>query len=243
MTKLSLLNKDTSSTIDKIKKIISEKKEKVSLGNESSKKPEDIKFNHSYDNDLSKTGLGNTLRGTREVLKNQNPLIKNTLKENTMIIPIKQIILEFTTDHIRDNAGKYAAGSMLGLGAAAGYLAGDPEHGSGFLNQNDKDSGGFLTKPDTRSDFQKDLGHAAQTTTTQYHNQDKGLIGNAVDAVKGFAGNIRAENKFNDLTQAQEEYNNIKNNEGSLLTAGQMAGLGATVGGAGLLASRLKRRK
>jgi hypothetical protein len=27
------------------------------------------------------------------------------------------------------------------------------------------------------------------------------------------------------------------------LTAGQMAGIGATVGGAGLLASRLKRRK
>lgn len=239
MTKLSLLNKDTSSAIDKIKKIISEKKENT----ESSKKTEDIKFNHSYDNDLSKTGLGNTLRGTREVLKNQNPLIKNTLKENTMIIPIKQIILEFTADHIRDNAGKYAAGSMLGLGAAAGYLAGDPEHGAGFLNQSDKDSGGFLTKPDTRSDFQKDLGHATQTTTTQYHNQDKGLIGNAVDAVKGFAGNMRAENKFNDLTQAQEEYNNIKNNEGSLLTGGQMAALGGGVLGAGLLASRIKRRK
>ena len=239
MTKLSLLNKDTSSAIDKIKKIISEKKENT----ESSKKTEDIKFNHSYDNDLSKTGLGNTLRGTREVLKNQNPLIKNTLKENTMIIPIKQIILEFTADHIRDNAGKYAAGSMLGLGAAAGYLAGNPEHGAGFLNQNDNESGGFLAKPDTRSDFQKDLGHAVQTTTTQYHNQDKGLIGNAVDAVKGFAGNMRAENKFNDLAQAQEEYNNIKNNEGSLLTGGQMAALGGGVLGAGLLASRIKRRK
>ena len=239
MTKLSLLNKDTTSVIDKIKKIISEKKEST----ESSKKIEDIKFNHSYDNDLSKTGLGNTLRGTKEVLKNQNPLIKNTLKENTMIIPIKQIILEFTADHIRDNAGKYAAGSMLGLGAAAGYLAGNPEHGAGFLNQNDNESGGFLAKPDTRSDFQKDLGHAVQTTTTQYHNQDKGLIGNAVDAVKGFAGNMRAENKFNDLAQAQEEYNNIKNNEGSLLTGGQMAALGGGVLGAGLLASSIKRRK
>lgn len=54
---------------------------------------------------------------------------------------------------------------------------------------------------------------------------------------------MRAENKFNDLAQAQEEYNNIKNNEGSLLTGGQMAALGAGALGTTALAAKLKRRK
>ena len=238
MTKLSLLNKDTSTVIDKIKKVIAEKKENTSLGNESSKKSEDIKFNHSYNNDLSKTGLGNTMRGTNEVINNQNKIFK----ENSMgkIIPIKQIILEFTADHMREHAGKYAAGTMLGLGTAAGYMA------NGGLDDGGNSEGFFgkMKSPiDTRSDFQKDLGNASVTKHESYHNQDKGILGNAADAVKQFTGNLRAENKFNDMAQAQEDYNKIKDSEGSLLNGGQMAGLGATALGAGIMATKLKRRK
>ena len=241
--KFSLLDKDLRSRIQKFKDLYDSKLEAKNEPNKKNK-PE-IKFNHSYDNDLSKTGLGNTLRGTNEVIKNQNKIIK----ENTMSIqiPIKQIILEFTADHIRDNAGKYAAGTMLGLGAAAGYLAGDPEHGANLLNHSNNDSTNYESKsilhPDNRSDFQKDLAGASQTKTIDYHNDNKGLLGNLSNSTNHFLHNLKSENKFNAMADAQEKYDNLKNSEGELLTAGQMAGLGAA-GVAGLgLAAKLRKRK
>lgn len=239
MLQLSLLNKDLRTMpekiLDKVNKIHNERKE-TNLQNEP------IKLNKSYDNILSKTGLGNTMRGTNEVINHQN----NSLKESTMgiTIPIKQIILEFTADHIRDNAGKYAAGTMLGLGAAAGYLAGDPEHGAGLVGDHSpvaKVANNFSNMQHP-SDFQKDLAQNSSTTTTNYHNQDKGIIGNLWGGVKQGVSNLQAENKFNDLTNAQQEYENIKNNEGSLLTGGQKAALGAGALGAGFLATKMRRR-
>ena len=239
MLKLSLLNKDLRTTpekiLDRVNKIHNEKKE-----NDLLTKP--MKINKSYDNILSKTGLGNTMRGSREVINHQN-----SLKESSMgiKIPIKQIILEFTADHIRDNAGKYAAGTMLGLGAAAGYLAGDPEHGAGLIGDNSpatKVASNFSNLGNNQSDFQKDLAQHSSTTTTNYHNQDKGLIGNLWGGLKQGAHNLQAENKFNDLTDAQRDYEEIKNNEGSLLTGGQKAALGAGALGTGFLATKMRRR-
>lgn len=182
------------------------------------------------------------MRGSNEVINHQN----NSLKESTMgiSIPIKQIILEFTADHIRDNAGKYAAGTMLGLGAAAGYLAGDPEHGAGLMGENspvNKVANNF-SNMQHQSDFQKDLAQNSSTTSTNFHNQDKGVIGNLWGGVKQGAQNLQAENKFNDLTDAQKEYEDIKNNDGALLTGGQKAALGAGALGAGFLATKMRRR-
>ncbi len=239
MLRLSLLNKDLKTMpekiMDKVNKLNNEKKE-----NDLQDKP--LKLNKSYDNILSKSGLGNTMRGSNEVINHQN----NSLKESTMgiSIPIKQIILEFTADHIRDNAGKYAAGTMLGLGTAAGYLAGDPEHGAGLMGENspvNKVANNF-SNMQHQSDFQKDLAQNSSTTSTNFHNQDKGVIGNLWGGVKQGAQNLQAENKFNDLTDAQKEYEDIKNNDGALLTSGQKAALGAGALGAGFLATKMRRR-
>ena len=236
--KYSLLKNDTKSRVQKLK----EKYDILSI-NKKSEENTKKRTGSNIRDDISKIGLSNTLMGTTQVLNNQN---KSILKENTMskiVLPIKSIILEFTADHIRDNAGKYAAGTMLGLGATAGYLAGDPEHGGGLLNHdNHSNDNTPVSGKDTRSDFQKDLAGASSTTNTTYHNQDRGLIGNLSNAASKFSQDIRSENKFNDLTQAQKDYNDIKNNEGSLLSGGQIAGLGAGVLGAGALAAKLKRK-
>lgn len=242
MLRLSLLNKDLQTIPEKImakvNKLYNERKE-----NDLRNKP--LKLNKSYDNILSKTGLGNTMRGSQEVINHQN----NSLKESTMgiTIPIKQIILEFTADHIRDNAGKYAAGTMLGLGAAAGYLAGDPEHGAGLMGENspvNKVANNF-SNMQHQSDFQKDLSKNISSTNTEFHNQNRGIIGNITHGLGIGVDNIKHENKFQDLADKQDEYNNTLNSEGSLLTSGQKAMLG--IGGAGLLAAksglRITRRK
>ena len=252
--KFSLLNRDLRSRLEKIKDYHDQKVSQKLNDKLNHSKNNKIKFNHSYDNTLSKVGLGNTMRGTNEVLKNllnvskQNINNMNHIKENTMSIqsPIKQIILEFTADHIRDNAGKYAAGTMLGLGAAAGYLAGDPEHGMGHNNEETSYRSGVSQNPlshDTRSDFQKDLGNASTTKSIEYHNDNKGLLGNLSNSVNHFTNNMRAENKFNDMAQAQEDYNNLKNSNGELLTAGQKLGLGAAGLGAAAVAAKLRRRR
>lgn len=239
MIKISLLGKDLRTTpekiMDKVNKIYREKKE---LNQDDT----NIKVNKSYDNVLSKTGLGNTLRGTEEVINHQN----KSLKESTMgtiKLPIKQMILEFTADHIRDNAGKYAAGTMLGLGAAAGYLAGDPEHGANLMGEHSPiDKVVNNVAGNHQSDFQKDLAQNVSTTNTDYHNQNKGILGNLWGGVKQGAENLKSENKFNDLTDAQREYEDIKNNDGSFLTGGQKAMLGAGVLGTGYAASKMRRR-
>ena len=235
----NLLNRDTRTFTQKFKDKmdhLKSEKEKDKF-NEDKSVDKSTSTNSNIRDDLSKVGLSNTLMGTKQVINNQNKI----LKENSMgkIIPIKQIILEFTADHMREHAGKYSAGTMLGLGALAGHLASGGDTG-GLVDKVNTSVGNSI---DNRSDFQKDLGDASETKHTSYHNRNKGIIDNGIDAIKHFTGNLRAENKFNDMAQAQEEYNNIKNSDGSLLTAGQMAGIGATVGGAGLLASRLKRRK
>ena len=93
-----------------------------------------------------------------------------------------------------------------------------------------------------QSDFQKDLAQNSSTTSTNFHNQDKGVIGNLWGGVKQGAQNLQAENKFNDLTDAQKEYEDIKNNDGALLTGGQKAALGAGALGAGFLATKMRRR-
>lgn len=247
--KVSLLKKDLRRNIEKIKDNVHDLYNK----NTSTASINNNLRTHTNRNELSKAGLSNTLMGSKAVLNpktnffrdqsNKNQKNTNQLKENTMVIPIKQIILEFTADHIRDNAGKYAAGTMLGLGAAAGYLAGDPEHGSGLLNHTtDNSSGHNYNYPDHRTDFQKDLNNAAVTKTAEFHNENKGILGNISNSMNHFKDNLKAENKYNDLSDAQEEYNNIKNSDGRLLTYGQMAGLGGAGLGAIGLAAKFKRR-
>ena len=231
---IKLMHPDKLTTnIEKLKKFIDEK-----ASNESQKK-KPIKENRDHKSELSKAGLKNTHDGIRSSIN----YTKNTLKESTMIIPIKQIILEFTADHIRDNAGKYAAGTMLGLGAAAGYLAGDPDHGSHLMDNHE--SNGHSQYPagttnpvhyDTRSDFQKDLAKNVQSTNTEYHNQNRGIIGNLTHGLGMGVDNLRHENKFNDLTDKQNDYNESLNSEGNLLTSGQKWGAG--LAGAGYLAAK-----
>lgn len=256
--KVSLLRRDLRKNTEKIKDNVDE----LYQLNDSSPNQNTLRTQTNR-NDLSKSGFSNTLMGSKAVLnpktnffkdqsnksQNNNQITKNKqIKEHTMVIPIKSIILEFTADHIRDNAGKYAAGTMLGLGAAAGYLAGDPEHGSSLLNHDNSGDNNHqntnINHKDTRSDFQKDLAGASQTKTIEAHNQNRGIMGNAQNSLHHFTNNLRAENKFNDLADAQDEYNNIKNSNGRLLSYGQMAGLGgvglAGVGAMGL--SKFKRR-
>lgn len=252
--RLSLLTRDLRSKHDKLIDNFNSKirDKNLELNNlNKSNKPE-VKFNHSYDSDLSKTGLSNTLRGTNEVLSNQlRTNSKNSnqkiIKENIMVIPIKQILLEFTADHIRDNAGKYSAGTMLGAGLGLGYLATDPEHGANLFGGHDNEptnnhSAAHPAAHDNRSDFQKDLSKNVSSTNTEYHNQNRGIVGNIAHGLGMGMDNLKQENKFQDIADKQNEYNEALNNEGNLLTAGQKLGIGATGIGALGLATKFKRR-
>ena len=115
MLRISLLNKDLRTMpekiMDKVNKLRNEKKE-----NDLQNEP--LKLNKSYDNILSKTGLGNTMRGSQEVINRQN----NSLKESTMgqTIPIKQIILQ-EFDFVRNNP----VASTLGAAALGGAIVHD----------------------------------------------------------------------------------------------------------------------
>lgn len=231
MKNLSLLNKDTDSTIKKIKKIIEEKKL------EDSKKDDSIKFNKSYDTLGSQLGITNTMRGTNEVLNHQN---KFQIKENSMshIIPIKQIILEFTADHIRDNAGKYAAGTMLGLGATAGYLAGDPEHGSNLLNQVSSHTPTNVSNDHVGTHINDDTTTIKMANGTDRHSNFATGQGTGLgDHLKNWASDRGNVNYHNNVMDAV-------NDDPSFLSGGEKAGLiGAGVLGVGGAAALAAQRK
>jgi len=161
--------------------------------------------------------------------------------QNSNTIPIKKIILEFTADHFREHAGKYSVGTMLGAGAGLGYLAANPDALDGDSVGNDHN--GQPTKVsgsnDTRSDFQKDLAKNVSSTNTFQHNQNKGLFGNLAQGLGTGLDNVKAENKFNNMTDAQREYEDLKNSDGDILTTGQKI-MGVALGAGALGAAALK---
>lgn len=195
-------------------------------------------------------GMTNINTGTREVFRHdmkqykKNPLI-NEGTTMSITIPIKQMIIqEGLTEHIQNNASKYAGGALLGAGALAGkYLA---DGNLDFdLGQGNSDTSGqhVFSKPqqDTRSDFQKDLGNLSSTERVDYHNQDKGIIGNVTGAINHLTDNVRAENKFNNVAGLQKDYEEAKAAPGELLSTGQMVGGGALLSAAAL--AKIKSRK
>lgn len=191
---------------------------------------------------LRQAGLSDSFAGVRA---SNNYTNKKIIGENNMSnlqnvqnsnkIPIKKIILEFTADHFREHAGKYSVGTMLGAGAGLGYLAANPDAFDGDNNPISKVTGSNASN-DTRSDFQKDLANNVSSTNTVHHNQNKGLFGNIAHGLGTGLDNVKAENKFNNLTDAQREYENLKNSEGDILSTGQTIGAGVGALGAGALA-------
>lgn len=235
--KLSILKNDTRRNVEKIKDYYNDlKNQKDNTLNKKSNF--ELKSNGGYNTLLSKIGMSNTNAGTKEVnnyqqnfLKNQ---VKNTLKENTMSIqiPIKQIILEFTADHIRDNAGKYAAGTMLGLGAAAGYLAGDPSHGENLLNHGDT----HINQPEHSNAGAGSTTIKLQNSGTHNVNYATGEGASLGDHLKNW-GNDRANVNYHNNVM------NAVNEDPSFLTGGEKAavvGAGAlgVLGGGAALAHR-----
>lgn len=196
-------------------------------------------------------GMVNINTGTREVFRHdmkqykKNPLINEGTTMSTITIPIKQLILEEgLTEHIQNNASKYAGGALLGAGALAGKFLADGNLDLN-LNHDSGDTSGqhVFSKPqqDTRSDFQKDLGNLSSTERVDYHNQDKGIIGNISGAINNLTDNVRAENKFNNVAGLQKDYEEAKNAPGELLSTGQMIGGGALLSAAAL--AKIKSRK
>lgn len=195
-------------------------------------------------------GMTNINTGTREVFRHdikqykRNPLI-NEGTTMSITIPIKQLILEEgLTEHIQNNASKYAGGALLGAGALAGkYLAdGNLDFGMDHATGDTSGQHVFSKAPvDTRSDFQKDLGNLSSTERVDYHNQDKGIIGNVSGAINNLTDNLRAENKFNNIAGLQKDYEEAKNAPGELMSTGQMVGGGALLSAAAL--AKIKSRK
>lgn len=186
--------------------------------------------------------MGNTNAGIKEVNNYQQNFLKNQIKksqirENDMSIqiPIKQIILEFTADHIRDNAGKYAAGTMLGLGGVAGYLAGDPEHGQNLMGS----IGNHSTAPEGHPNISGNNDHTEirMANGANHHaNYATGEGAGLGDHLKNWANDRGNVNYHNNVMDAV-------NDEHSFLTGGEKAGaigLGAAgiLGGGATLAHR-----
>lgn len=229
----NLLLRDTKTTPEKMLNKIKYLQDEKDSRNES----KNLQSNSNIRDDISKVGLSNTLMGTKQVINNQN---KSILKENAMskiVVPIKQIILEFTADHIRDNAGKYAAGTMLGLGAAAGYLAGDPSHGEHLFGGH-----GFGGEDNNHSNPVNSHSNDEMTTIklqngADHHvNYKTGEGASALDHAKQFMQDRANTNYHHNVMDAV-------NSDPSFLTTGEkIAGAGALGAGA-LGAGFLSRNK
>ena len=226
----NLLKMDTKTFTQKLKERYENlKQEKEESKNTTLETPKtSVSGNSNIRDELSKVGLSNTLMGTKQVINNQNKI----LKENTMgkIIPIKQIILEFTADHIREHAGKYAAGTMLGLGAAAGYLAGDPEHGSDLLGKTSSHIGSGHVSPNEDTTTIK-----LQNGTSHNVNYKTGEGASLTDHLGKWVEDRGNTNYHHNVMDAV-------NSDPSFLTTGEKIGgaaaLGATALGAGLMAHK-----
>ena len=237
MVKISILKKDTRPMVQKIFDNLNnqlDSKSNSSNKSEKSNNQKQIKQSNIRD-DISKVGLTNSLMGTTQVLNNQNNILKENTMSNQIVIPIKSIILEFTADHIRDNAGKYAAGTMLGLGAAAGYLAGDPSHGEHLLgshsgnethnvptNHNDNVNGATTIK--------------LQNGSTHTVNYKTGEGAGLMDHLKQFGEDRANTNYHHNVMDAV-------NSDPSFFTTNEKLGMGAAgLGIAGLGAASTMRR-
>ena len=214
-----------------------------------------VKTNHT--DVLSKAGLSNVNTGTREVLRNQfkapvNPILENYEgNKMTVTLPIKKIILEEgLTEHIQRNANKYAGGAILGAGLAVGNALGD---GDLVSNAKSAFSDGPTSNPGSESPapvkmttqedhFKNDLNVNSGVTTHTRVESNPGIFGALKAGFNHTGDTIRTANKHDDLVTAQNDYNDIKNGEGSLLTTGQMVGTTAGLGTAGYLASKMRRR-
>ena len=231
MEKLSILKRDTRPMVQKIIDNLNN-----NSGDQSKQKNPKLNKQSNIRDVSSKVGITNTLMGTKQVLDHQNKILKENTMANQIVIPIKDIILEFTADHIRDNAGKYAAGTMLGLGAAAGYLAGDPSHGEHLLGNHSGNETHNVPTNHNNDNVNGATTIKLQNGGTHTVNYKTGEGAGLMDHLKQFGEDRANTNYHHNVMDAV-------NSDPSFLTTNEKLAGGFGLAGAGALGLAMKARR